>query len=205
MKRIFYLLFACLMATSMLHAQGQASIIKEISNAAENLQTLQCNFVQTKQMKLLGDKMVSKGKMYYAQSSKLRWEYTSPYRYTFIMNSSKVSLTKGVTNTVIDVQKNKVFKEIANIMLSSMVGKCLTDTKSFKTTAKTGQAEYVVTLVPVKKDLKQMYSQIVLHYSRSQRVVTKVEMKERSGDTTAIQLSGIIKNKSINANTFVIK
>ena len=40
---------------------------------------------------------------------------------------------------VINVQRNKVFKEIANIMMSSVVGNCLTDTGSFNVSIAAGK------------------------------------------------------------------
>ena len=51
-------------------------ILQRNGFVAHSLKSMQADFVQTKTMKMLGDKMVSNGKMYYQQSDKLHWEYT---------------------------------------------------------------------------------------------------------------------------------
>lgn len=186
------------------NAFDQAKALQEISKAAASISTMQCEFIQTKTLKMLGDKMVSKGYMYCQQLDKLRWEYTSPYRYTFILNGNKVLLKKGNRNDVIDVNQNKMFKEIARIMMNSVLGKCLTDKKDFKAGVAPQSSGYVVTLLPQKKDMKQMFSKIVLYYDKRLAVITKVVLYEKNGDNTVIDLKNIKKNAPINASKFKI-
>lgn len=188
----------------MAQSQKEQKIIEQIGTAAQAMKTMQCDFTQTKHLKMLNDNMVSKGKMYYQQTNKLRWEYTSPYTYTFILNDTKVLLKKGDRNDVIDVNQNKMFKEIARMMMNSVVGKCLSDTKSFKTSIAETPAEYVATLLPQKKDIKQMWTKLILHFDRKQNMVVKVEMHEKNGDSTIIELQNTQTNKKIDAKVFAI-
>ena len=186
-------------------AQGNSQqIIDQINSATSKLSSMQCDFVQTKTVKMLNEKLVSKGRMWYQQPNRLRWEYLTPYTYTFVFNGAKVSLKKNNRNDVIDVNRNRMFKEIASIMMNSVVGKCLTDRKSFRTTVKDTSAEWVATLVPLLKELKQMFTGIVLHFNKEKNVVVKVEMLEKNGDTTVIVLNNIIKNHKIDAKTFTV-
>ncbi len=184
--------------------QTDAQVIQQINAVASKMKTMQCDFVQTKHMKMLNDNMVSRGKMYYQQSDKLRWEYTSPYTYTFVLNGSKVMLNKGKRSDVINVNQSKFFKEIARIMMNSVVGKCLTDTKDFKTTIATTGTEWVATLVPQRKEMKQMFQKIVLHFNKSRMMVSSVELVEKKGDTTVIQLNNVKTNSPINAKVFSV-
>ena len=143
MKKLFLFFFAVVLSTTVSLAQstGDAKIKQQINAVASKMKTMQCDFVQTKYMKMLNDKMVSYGRMYYQQSDKLRWEYTSPYTYTFVLNGSKVLLNKGKRSDVINVNQSKFFKEIARIMMNSVVGKCLTDEKDFKVSISTSSSE----------------------------------------------------------------
>lgn len=184
--------------------QSDAQVIQQINAVASRMKTMQCDFVQTKHMKMLNDNMVSRGKMYYQQSDKLRWEYTSPYTYTFVLNGSKVLLSKGKRSDVINVNQSKFFKEIARIMMNSVVGKCLTDTKDFRTTIATTSTEWVATLVPQRKEMKQMFQKIVLHFNRSKMMVSTVELIEKKGDNTVIQLTNVKTNSPINAKVFSV-
>lgn len=202
MMRIFS---ALVMVIAFVVSYGQNNnqqIIDKINAAASKLSTMQCDFVQTKSVKLLNDKIVSKGKMYYSQPNKLRWEYITPYTYTFILNDNKVALKKNNKNSVIDVNQNKMFREIVNIMMNSVVGKCLTDKKSFKTTVKDASSEWIATLLPQSKELKHMFTKIVLHFDKKQSVIVQVDMYEKNGDQTIISLINIVKNKGINETVY---
>ena len=55
-------------------AQGNSQqIIDQINSATSKLSSLQCDFVQTKTVKILNEKLVSKGRMWYQQPNRLRW------------------------------------------------------------------------------------------------------------------------------------
>ena len=161
--------------------------------------------MQTKHLKLLNDKMVSRGKMYYQQRDKLRWEYVSPYQYTFIINGSQVLLKNNGRRDQIDVNQNKVFKSIAQIMMNSVVGKCLSDDKNFRTSIVASGSEYVATLLPQRKDIKSMFEKIILHFDRQKAMVSKVELLEKKGDRTVIELRNIKSNVSIPQSTFAVR
>lgn len=206
MKKTIFVLFLFLSAhLAMMAQQNETQIRQKISQAASAMKTMQCDFVQTKHLKMLNDDMISKGKMYYQQSNRLRWEYTAPYTYTFILSNDKVLLKNKQRNDVIDVNQNKLFKEIARLMMNSVVGNCLSDEKSFKSTISIVGGEWVATLLPQRKDMKQMFQKMVLHFNQKQAIVTQVELIEKNGDRTVIELKNIKTNETINANMFTIR
>ena len=204
MKYVLCIIISFLISLGCFAQGNSQQIISQISGATSKLTSMQCDFVQTKTVKMLNEKLVSKGRMYYQQPNRLRWEYMTPYTYTFVFNGRKVSLKKNNRNDVIDVNRNKMFKEIASIMMNSVIGTSLTDRKSFKTTVKDTPAEWVATLVPQSKELKQMFTSIVLHFNKEKSVVVKVEMFEKNGDMTVIALNNIIKNQKIDAKIFTV-
>ena len=181
---------------------SQDAIIAKINAAVSKIETMQCDFVQTKHMKMLNNKMVSTGIMAYKQSDKLRWEYKKPYTYVFILNGTKVYLKKESRNDVIDIKQNKVFKSIAEIMMNSVIGKCLTNNKEFKVSISDVNNQWVASLIPQKKELKQMYSKIILYFGKANSIIQKVEMIEKNGDKTIIELKNVKLNKPVNANSF---
>lgn len=206
MKRVLFFLMALCLCLLNLSAQkvNEAKVKQQINAVASKMKTMQCDFVQTKYLKMLNDKMVSRGKMYYQQSNKLRWEYTYPYTYTFVLNGSRVLISKGKRNDVINVNQSKFFKEIARIMMNSVVGKCQTDSKDFKVSLTGASAEYVATLYPQQKQMKQMFQKIILHFNKQNSTVSKVELIEKKGDRTIIELKNVKSNAPINAKVFGI-
>ena len=206
MKKILTILVLVIGAMSHVYAQptGDQQVKQEISQVAAKMKSMRCDFIQTKHLKMLNDKMVSKGRMYYQQGNKLRWEYESPYKYVFILNDSKVVLKNNGRNDVIDVNQNKMFREIVRIMMNTVVGKCLTDDKDFKVGIETSATEYAATLIPLRKDLKQMFSKITLHFNRQKKMITQVELSEKNGDITVIELKNVQTNVSISTTMFSV-
>ena len=202
MKRLLVICSMLLLFLVVKAQMSQDAIIAKINVAVSKIETMQCDFVQTKHMKMLNNKMVSTGIMAYKQSDKLRWEYKKPYTYVFILNGTKVYLKKESRNEVIDIKQNKVFKSIAEIMMNSVIGKCLTNNKEFKVSISDVNNQWVASLIPQKKELKQMYSKIILYFGKASSIIQKVEMIEKNGDKTIIELKNVKLNKPVNANSF---
>lgn len=183
---------------------NEAQVRQRISQVASKMKTMQCDFVQTKHVKMLNDKMVSKGKMYYKQANKLRWEYTSPYTYTFLLNDTKVQLKNSQRSSVIDVKQNKVFREIARIMMNSVVGKNLSDEKDFRVSMTESPTEWIATLLPVRKEMKQMFQKIILHFNKQRSMVNEVDLLEKNGDKTIITLLNVKVNQAIDESYWAL-
>lgn len=114
-------------------------------------------------------------------------------------------MNRGQKSQVVDVNQSKMFKEITRIMMNSVVGKCLSDKNDFKISIADISNEWVATLIPLKKNMKQMFNTIKIHFNKSNSMVTLVELTERSGDRTVIQLTDIYKNQSVNETIFKIR
>lgn len=184
-------------------AQSKTMITK-INHTAAALQSMKCEFVQTKHLSLLNEKMISTGQMHYTQENKLRWEYTKPYAYTFILSNNKVMLQSSQKTDVIDVKSNKLFQEITRIMMNSVTGKSLTDNEDFQVTMYKQDKQWIAKLVPQKKEIKQMFSLITLYFDPIKTMVSEVEMTEKSGDITHIALKNIQTNIPLNESIFTI-
>lgn len=206
MKRLLFLILI-LSHIIPLSAQQltEEQIKQKVNQTASAMKTMQCDFVQTKHLKMLNNDFVSHGKMYYQQSNKLRWEYTSPYSYTFILNNDQVLLKNKQRNDLIDVKQNKLFREIVRIMMSSVVGNCLADDKNYKVSIATIGNKWVATLLPQRKDMKQMFQKLVLHFNAKKSVVNTVELYDKNGEKTIIELKNIRINETIHPHMFVIQ
>lgn len=203
-KLILFCGMMCLALTLSAQTQSKEAIRAKINKAAQEMRTMQCDFTQTKYSKMLNDQMVSKGRMCYKQKNMLRWEYVSPYTYTFILNDTQVLLKNEHRNDVIDTKQNKMFKEIARIMMNSVIGKCLDD-KEYKVELFPEAGEWVARLTPLKKNMKQMFQKIILHFDMKKAWVTKVELQEKKGDRTVIVLKNVRTNHEIDNKMFSVR
>ena len=181
------------------------SMVQQVCLAAEKMRSLECDFKQVKQLSLLKSSMVSEGKMYYKDGRFLRWEYTSPYSDIFILNEGKVLLKSSDKTDVVDVRSSKMFQQIARIMMNSVTGKCLEDSEDFKVTMYLDENQWMAQLVPRQKELAQLFSFVRLYIDPSMQMVKRVELVEKSGDITRIDMKNIQRNKTIDDAVFSVK
>jgi len=183
----------------------QKEMIQRITESSEQLKTLRCDFVQKKTISILSDEMVSEGKMFFKQNDKLRWEYTKPYQYEFVMNGDKVMINSGTTKNVIDVNSSKVFREISKIIVSGINGSGIFDRSKFTAQFRVGAKDNMVILTPKQKELKQMFSEIRLRFNTADYTVNSVEIEELNGDITRIEMKNKQINKELSDEIFTIR
>ena len=200
MRTLFILIASLLSCVAM--AQNETQIIEQISAASAKITTLECDFVQTKHLKILDNRLVSRGKMYYSQPDKLRWEYVTPYSYIFIMNQNQILLKNSTRADVIDVNQNKIFKDVSRLMMNSIMGDMLKDNTTFEISMASTKGGYTATLIPIKREMKQMWTKLVLLFDAESLGVKRMEMHEKSGDCTIIELENVKINRAINSTLF---
>jgi len=214
MKKIVALLISLLSIIVSLSAQSdyksatetqQKEMMQKISEASEQMKTLRCDFVQRKTISILSDEMVSEGKMFFKQQDKLKWEYSKPYQYEFVMNGDKVMINSGTSKNVIDINSSKLFKEISKIILAGINGSGIFDTAKFSFQFKIGDKDNMVILTPKQKELKQMFHEIRLSFNKSDYTVNSVEIEERNGDITHIKMKNKQINKELSDEIFTIR
>ena len=203
MRKILSILL--LIVPFLLMGQGNnQEAIREIDRAIGKISSMQCDFVQTKHIRMLNNDMVSEGQMNY-KSNKLRWEYKRPYQFLFLVNGSNVTMLRNGRREQINTNQNKVFREIVNIMMSSVVGKCLSDTKNYRTSIAEHGSAWLATIVPLRKELKQLFTKFVITFDKNIGAVTQVVLYEKNGDCTTIKLRNIKLNTPIADDTFMAK
>ena len=214
MRRILIKLLSCLLVSlspclptwsqTKLTAEQQKEILEKVDKSASAASSMQCDFTQTKSMKLLSKEMQSKGVMYFKRPDKLRWQYTSPYDYTFILNGDKVQLKSAKSTKNIDVQGNKMFRQISNIILNSVTGGNLKSTSDFSVEVYKSAEGYFAKLYPKKKELKQIYQAIEIYFNPTLTMISNVKMIEKTGDVTIVRLSNTKTGVAINEKLFKI-
>ena len=193
-----------LLGQTKLTAEQQKQMIEKIDKTASAMTGMQCEFTQTKSMKLLSKEMQSKGIMYFKRPNKLRWQYTSPYDYTFILNGDKVQIKSSKSTKNIDVQGNKMFRQITNIILNSVTGGSLKSSSDFNVEVYKKDNSYFAKLFPKKKELKQLYQVIEIYFDPALTMVNSVRMVEKTGDETRVNLINTKLNIAVDEKMFAV-
>lgn len=156
-----------------------------INSANSGVKSLQADFMQVKEMAIVKEKMVSSGKMYF-QDGSLRWEYVKPSKSVFVTDKDQM-------------KSNRMFRSMAGLMAGSVTGINLND-PSFKVTMFSPGKGYVAELVPLKREMKQVFTKIRLFFGADNRV-RQVELEESQG-RTVITLSNVKYNVSLDPGLF---
>lgn len=196
------ILWCCALTVS---AQTVNQVRQRVNTVAAQMKTMECDFVQTKTVRMLNSKLISRGKMYYQQTGKLRWQYLSPYQYTFVLNGNQVKLKSQGRNDVINVEQNKMFKEITRIMMNSVLGKCVDSSRDFKVALSGSGNNWKALMTPQSKTMKQMFQSISVVFNYQRGTVSAVQLVEKNGDKTVIVLKNVKSNQPLHADLFSIR
>lgn len=209
MKRILILWIGLLLCSVSVSAQYQNAtkaqkdeIISKITEASANMNTMQCDFTQVKELSFMDDKVTSEGKMFYKKTNKVRWEYTKPYKYIMLMDGQNVHMITEDQSTKVSMNSNKMFSEISKVLVGGVSGSGLVDSPDFDTQFQVGKDDYKIVLKPRKKEIKDLFSTIQVCVGKTDNRIRSVEMTEQSGDKTTITLKNIQVNATINDEIF---
>lgn len=172
-----------------------AKFKEQFSTAAQKTTSIKSDFVQEKNLSMLSEKIVSKGKFWFKKENLVRMQYTSPFEYLMIINKDKVYIKDGQKQNTISTKSNKLFQQINKITVDCVQGNVLNNS-DFKIRVFENKQNYLVELTPVAKGLKDFFKTINVTIEKKDYTVATIDMTENGGDNTLIRFS----NKETNAN-----
>jgi len=176
----------------------------EFSSATQKITSIKSDFVQEKNLSMLSEKIVSKGKFWFKKESQVRMEYSQPYQYLMILNKDKIYVKDGQKENKISARSNKLFQQINKIMIDCMQGTAL-DNPDFKTRVFENKNSSLVELSPVTKKMKELFKSINVVVDKKDFSVVSIEMQEVSGDNTLLRFTNKELNAAIPDALFAIK
>ncbi len=167
---------------------------QKIESMSKATNSIESDFVQEKNLSMLSEKIISKGHFVFKKENLLRWEYQTPSKYLIVINKDKVVIKDEKKTSKYDMNSNKVFKEINDIMLSCVQGTIFKSNK-FKTAYFENEKGYKLELIPQGKNMKETFKKINLYFDKNVTSVAKMEMIENNDDLTSLDFI----NKKLNA------
>ncbi len=202
-------LLACLLIGMTSFAQGvkqieASEISQKVYAAMKSAKTMSCDFTQTRKTKMLKDAAVMKGRLYTQQPNKVRWECKYPNHIIFVTDGRNVQTNKDGKTTETDLTKNKIYQRVARITKGKMSIADILKSADFTKTATETANEWVITLIPQRKELKQVIASITIHADKADAIAKKIVLTDKNGDTTTIELKNIETNTPLDASLFNI-
>jgi len=178
---------------------------QRVDKMSKETNSIESDFIQVKNLAILSEKITSKGSFTFMKQNNLRWEYHDPYKYVIVINKDKI-LIKDENNKVkkYDMNANKVFKEINDIMISCVNGDILKSNK-FSIHYFENEKGYKLELVPLIKSMKESLKKINMYFDKNVTSVIKLEMVENGDDTTTIDFMNKKLNATVSPDKFTLK
>ncbi len=176
-----------------------------VKEAARGTSTISCDFVQEKEMSMISEKIVSKGRFLLKKEKKLRWEYTEPFTYLIVIDNDRISIKDENKVSQFNMQSNKVFLEINRVILGSLQGTLLEDDKNFGASYFETGSNWIVKLAIKAPRLKESLDEIIIWFDRADYSVDRLDMREAGGDVTRITFSEKKMNQPIADEKFVVR
>lgn len=207
------IVFASLLMSSIL-VQGQypgfspvvdlATFKTSFTSAAQKTTSIKSDFLQEKNLSMLSEKIVSKGKFWFKKDNQVRMEYNTPFQYLMIINRDKVYIKDGQKQNTISTKSNKLFQQINKITVDCVQGNVMNN-PDFKIRVFENKSSYLVEMTPTAKNLKEFFKTINILVEKKDYTVSSIDMNENSGDNTVIHFSNREMNSTIPDALFVIK
>ncbi len=201
--------FAFLMLTSFVSLQEEG--YKPLSNPDEFIQkvkayatatnTIQSNFKQEKHLTMLEEVLISEGHFIFKKKNNVVWSYTRPTDYTIVVHDGKFIIKDGDKVKEFDIASNRMFKEINNMIVTSVSGNFL-DNPDFEASYLENDTYYLARLVPLKPEVHEMLSEIDIYLDKKDMQVAKVKFMEPGDDFTLITFSDKILNGPVPDEVF---
>lgn len=211
MRKLFLLLIVIFSVAVSKAQYAGYTIVSDLSKfkesfalAAQKTSSIKSDFVQEKNLSMLAEKIISKGKFWFKKESQVRMEYTTPFEYLMIINKDKVFIKDGQKQNTISTKSNKLFQQINKITVDCVQGNVLNNT-DFKVKVFESKGNYLVELSPIAKNLKDFFKTINVTVDKKDYTVLNIEMNENSGDNTTIRFSNKEMNTNIPDALFAIK
>ncbi len=177
---------------------------QQFTKASQATQSIQCDFVQDKNLSMLADKIVSTGKFWFKRDNKVKMEYLKPSYYLLVINGNNIKTKDGQKENHLSAKSNKMFEQVNKMMIDCVQGTAL-DNKSFTTRVFESEHTYLVEMAPTTKALQGIFKNINLTVDKKDYSVTKMDMIEQSGDNTDISFLHKQTNTNIPDEVFSVK
>ncbi|MDR3047142.1 MAG: outer membrane lipoprotein carrier protein LolA [Bacteroidales bacterium] len=177
------------------------TLLEKIAQNTKTIQSLQADFIQEKKLTYLTEMQISKGIMYYKSANQLRWEYLTPKAFSFILNNNKIIMKDAKGSMQYNANSNKSVKAMSELILGMINGNNIQNSTNFNTTLYSNGKQTLVKLIPVQKELKKMFQEVLL-YLNQDYIASKIELTETSGDKTTINFSSVKKNITVSETLF---
>jgi len=177
---------------------------QKMEEQSKLINSIESDFTQEKYLSVMSEKIITKGHFLFKKVNMLRWEYTEPLKYLIAINKDKMFIKDNGKVSKYDINSNKMFKSINEMMMSTVNGTLLNN-KDYQPSYFENDKLYLIELTPLQKGAKDFLKVIQLYVQKTDYAVVKVKMIEPGDDYTTIEFTNRKTNQPISDEKFIVK
>lgn len=197
---VLFTLFYSAMAQEMKPLENSTEFVNKLKETSKLTQTIRTDFVEEKYGSYLKEPQKASGVFYYKKSNKIRWEKTQPFKYVFLANGDKIKVQDNGKEVNLS-SANKIVSKINELMLTLVNGE-FNSGRIFNPSYFENNDTYAVKLIPKIKKLGNLYSYIMLSFSKETLLLKELAFYEKSGDKSIMTFSNSKINQAIDDTLF---
>ena len=171
-------------------------MIEGIVKASSDINSMKCDIAQTRHVPLMDEPQKSSGTMIYFKPSRFCLNYTDPFEWRLKVDGDNIMTGSDGT---MNGDAGRLYKGLSDMILGCMSGQMLMDKRTFKVTVNDVGDEWKALLIPVRRDMKKMFSQIELGFDPDTRLLRRLRMDDAGGGSTEILISNVRLNGDYEA------
>lgn len=210
MKNLFITSFLLIASLFPAHAQ-----MKEVSNLepfnkrlmseAQQLESIESDFVQEKYLDIFDEKILSKGKFYYKKENRICMEYSEPMSYLIVINGNKLKIVSDGKTSITNLGSNKMMNQVQDMLTACMVGDLSKLSDNYKLSYYEDDRYYRVEIQPVERSVRAYIAQIEIHLDKRDMSVYKLRLNETESNYTEYTFRNKKTNGLIDEKIFDIR
>lgn len=203
-KILYCAIISLLIPFNIVSAQTDETLLvefeKELMDKSVDIQTIVCDFVQTRSMSVLAEDAVEKGRFYYSRPENILLSFADG-DYIKMTESVFQMKDKGSVSEM-KVSSNPMLSSLSRLLSSCMTGDIKQMTKGFKMDVSLEDGKYIVNLVPSRKGSAARMGKMVLAFDRKDMSLCLLKMEENSGDYTQYEFFNKEFNSVLESDLF---
>jgi len=172
-----------------------------LSTFSNLVNTVQADFVQEKKLKIMASQSVSRGKFWFEQPDRIRWEYQSPFSMVIVADKKVVIKDeKGIKE--FNREKQGAIHEIMTLITDCFQCRLTPNHPKYHTSLQETASAYELQLSPraIKKNMK-----IYITFDKKNMNVIRFKIQENPEEYTSITFQNEKRNLVFSSLIFKLK
>ncbi|MEW5807385.1 MAG: outer membrane lipoprotein carrier protein LolA [Acidobacteriota bacterium] len=178
------------------------AFFKKFDFVQKETKTIQATFVEKKELKLLEEPVVSKGRFYFTSPSQALWEYQNPEEKTFLLTKNDLISYYPKEKKAEKVNIKRFSGQVFKFFAVGQISKDLKDYYNIEVSNNNNSKKIIMTLRPKKRRAKKRVDVVRIWIDKTTLQPYQIQYVEMDGDKTTLTFDNLKINEEISAEIY---